>query len=375
MTDDRLPGPSGKPAFIKKMGPWLLMILSAIIGILLVELFCRLFVPSIGRAQGVQNWNQRAIFFDGPDTIFENHGDIFTYVPHTDIRNVTAFFSEDDFSIEYDYHFRTNNFGLVQDADIMTERETLLLLGDSFTEGQGADPWFRLVSPKIDELGYQAVNGGLLATGFQQWLKLERYLAGKELRIRKLVVLFISDDYRRPITHIPPAVLRCLSAPPLCREEESYFYRLPPREELSLWIAKVRTARGPELIWFKARAAALLPASYSVYKYFSMSKHFERAEQESHAAIGELIGTYGPENVAFIHLPQKDEISTGPNSIGSKARRSIQEERGRLYDGFKLCRLTATDYYPNDDHPNSGGYAKIAACVNNIIKEMVAGAR
>src|ERR1700730_4241409 len=131
MTDDRLPGPSGRPAFLTKMVPWLLIIPSAIIGVLLVELFCRLFVPSIGRAQGVQKWDQRVIFFDGHNTIFENHGDIFTYVPHNDIRNVTAFFAGDNFSIEYDYHFRINNFGLVQDADIVTERESLLLLGDS----------------------------------------------------------------------------------------------------------------------------------------------------------------------------------------------------------------------------------------------------
>src|SRR3984893_15331886 len=219
MMDVRLFSSSRKSTFIK-IGSWLLIIPSAIIGILLVELFCWLF--SVDRLrQGVYQWNQRIIFFDGRDTIFENHQDIFTYIPHDEIRNLTGFFSDDEFIVEYDYHFRTNNFGLVQDADIVTERESLLLLGDSFTEGQGADPWFRLVSPKIDELGYQAVNGGLLATGFQQWLKLERYWAAKELRTRKLVVLFISDDYRRTVTHIAPAVFECLSAPPLCRVEDS----------------------------------------------------------------------------------------------------------------------------------------------------------
>ena len=376
MTDDRLPGPSGRPAFLTKMVPWLLIIPSAIIGVLLVELFCRLFVPSIGRAQGVQKWDQRVIFFDGHNTIFENHGDIFTYVPHNDIRNVTAFFAGDNFSIEYDYHFRINNFGLVQDADIVTERESLLLLGDSFTEGQGADPWFRLVSPKIDELGYQAVNGGLLATGFQQWLKLERYLAAKELRTRKLVVLFISDDYRRTVTHIAPAVFECLSAPPLCRVEYSYFYRLPPREEMPSWIARVRMARGPMKTRLKASAAALLPASYRVYRYLKerilYSAMFAEAEQESHAAIAELIRIYGHKNVVFIHLPQKDEVDYGPNNLGLKARRAIEDAGGKLFDGFKLCQLTGTDYYVNDDHPNKGGYTKIAACAANVINEFIA---
>jgi hypothetical protein len=366
-----LPSLRGKPSFIGKIGPWLLTIPSALIGILLVELFCWLFVPSIG-------WNlpgrdPRVIFFDGRNPIFENHADIFTYLPHNQIRNVTAFFSDHDFSVEYDYRFRTNNFGLAQDTDIVPGRDSLLLLGDSFTEGEGAEPWFRLVSPAIDKLGYQPINGGVLGTGFQQWLKLDRYLAAKNIQIRKLVVLFISDDYHRSVWNIPPAVFECLSASPLCRVENSYLYRLPPREELSSWIAKVRTARGPIKPGLKMSTAALLPASHSVYMYFKQLVKFSQAEQESHAAISELVRIYGPENVAFIHLPQKNEISHGPSNLGLTARRAIGDAGGKLFDGFKLCQLTKADYYMDDDHPNREGYSKIAACAANVINELVAG--
>ena len=370
MTNDGLPRLHGKPAFIRtfirKIGPWLLIIPSALLGILLVEFFCWLFVPSIG--WNIPGRDRRVVFFDGRTTIFENHEDIFTYLPHNAIRNVTAFFSDDGFAVEYEYRFMTNNYGLVQDADIVPGRESLLLLGDSFTEGQGAEPWFRLVSPAIDKLGYQPINGGVLGTGFQQWLKLDRYLvAEKNVRIRKLVVLFISEDYHRRVWQIPPSVFECLSAPPLCRIEDSYFYRLPPREELSGWIAKVRMARGPMKPHLKGRAAALLPASYSVYMYFKQLNLFAQAEQESHAAIAELIRIYGPTNIAFLHLPQKDEVGHGPNNLGLKARRAIEDAGGKLFDGFKLCQLTVTDYYLNDNHPNKGGYTKIAACVANVI--------
>src|SRR5271165_812191 len=238
MTDDALPRLHGKPTLMGKLAPWLLIIPSALIGILLVELFCWLFVPSIG-------WNapardRRVVFFDGPNTIFENHEDIFTYLPHSEIRNVTGFFSDHDFAVEYDYRFRTNNFGLAQDADIVPGSDSLLLLGDSFTEGQGAEPWFPLVSPAIEKLGYQPINGGVLGTGFQQWLKLDRYLVANKTQIRKVIVLFISDDYHRPVWHIPPNVFDCLSTSPLCRVEQSYFYRLPPLEEVPSWIARIR---------------------------------------------------------------------------------------------------------------------------------------
>src|SRR4029077_1116528 len=186
----------------------------------------------------------------------------------SEIRNVTGFLSDNDFIVEYDYRFRTNNFGLVQDADIAPERDSLLLLGDSFTEGQGAEPWFRLVSPEIAKLGYQAINGGLMATGFEQWLKLDRYLAASKVRIEKIVVLFISDDYRRPVHNFRPDELRCLADLSLCRAAEDYLFRLPPGAELSSWIAKIRTARAPVLakIHFRVRAEALLPASYHVYE-------------------------------------------------------------------------------------------------------------
>src|SRR5437016_14288323 len=145
------------------MRPFLLIIASVFMGILLIELFYQLFAPSNTNTQAAQKWKP-VIFFDGRDTILQNHGDIFTYVPHSDIRILLGFISDSDFNVEYDYHFRTNNFGLVQDADVNLGRDSILLLGNSFTEGQGAEPWFRLVSPEIDKLGYQAVNGGLMGT-------------------------------------------------------------------------------------------------------------------------------------------------------------------------------------------------------------------
>ena len=374
ISDHRITSPSGRLRSFKKIGPFLLVIASIIIGILAVELSCQLFCSSIRRTQIVYKAIHRVIFFDGRDTIFRNHEDIFTYVPHSDIRNLTAFFSANDFEVEYDYHFRTNNFGLVQDADVMPGQASLLLLGDSFTEGQGAEPWFRLVSPEIEKLGYQAVNGGLRGTGFEHWLKLERYLAANDIQIRKLVVLFISDDYQRPVRNFDPSELRCLSTLTACRGEETYYYRLPPPDELSSWIAKIRTDRATIIkkIWFKTRAEALLPGTYRVYKF--LSERSDPAEQQSRAAIAELIRVYGPANVAFMHLPQEGEID-GPKDLGLRARYSIEEAGGKLLDGFKLCRLTSRDYYSNDGHPNRGGYAKIAFCVTNVIKQVIADNR
>ncbi len=359
----------GKPRLIRKVWSFLLIIPSVIIGVLLVELLFRLFVPSISNPQG-----KRIIFLDGRDTIFRNIGDIFTYLPHQEVRNLTVFYSDSGFHVEYDYRLRTNNFGLVQDNDISPDRDSLLLLGDSFTEGQGAEPWFRLVRPEIEKLGYQAVNAGVLGTGFIQWLKLEQYLAANDIRIRKIVVLFISEDYNRLAWNLTPDDLRCLSSLTLCQVEKSWFFRLPAENELSSWVIRIKASRASPTDrmptttmkrWFVAHLVTLLPASFSVYNYF----YLRRLGRQSNAAIAELIRLVGVENAVFIHLPQREEIANGPDALGSQARRAIQQAGGKLFDGFKLCGLTTADYYPNDEHPNGNGYSKIASCVNAIIRE------
>src|SRR6266852_1565495 len=127
MTDDRLSSPAQIPAMRRKIGTWLLMVPSIILGICVVELLGHLFLPSTGNSLAIHKHIHEILFFDGPGTIFRNQGDIFTYVPHSEIRDVTGFFSGNDFEVGYEYRFRTNNFGLVQDTDIAPNRESLLL--------------------------------------------------------------------------------------------------------------------------------------------------------------------------------------------------------------------------------------------------------
>ena len=385
-AEARRSGDGGTSRFsvVKRTASWLLVLPSMLIGLMLVELYCQLFLPA--RYTNNVNNNQRLIFFDGGGTIFENHGDIFSFVPHDDIRNVVAFFSPSSFNIEYDTRFHTNNFGLVQDGDVLPGRDSVLVVGDSFGQGLGAEPWFRLISPEIESLGYQPVNGALLGTGFAQWRKLEQRLIGGGIHIAKMVVVFISDDFQRQVWNATPAQFTCFTALPQCDLEKSFFYRLPPEKELASWVDKIRTARAPLLhqSWLGARAAAWLPATYHAYRYLKESYYggqqqnsagrasLMRAEDESREAIGDFVRTYGASNVVFVHIPQKDEIGK-PDQLGIKARQAIEAAGGHLVDGFQRCGLTETDYYPRDDHPTPQGYAKVARCVGDAIKAMIKG--
>jgi hypothetical protein len=343
---------------------------SLILGIIIVELFCYFFVPWMGRAS-LYDGNRRIMFFDGDGTIFQNHGKIFTYVPHNEVRSVTVYFSDKDFVVEYDNRFHTNNYGLVQDFDVVPPRPSLLILGDSFAEGQGADPWFRLLAAQTGKLEYQLINGGLLGTGFEQWSKLEQYLSIENVQIRKLLVIFISDDYNRAVWNFAPQVLGCLQSVSPCYRDKSLFVRLPPAPELAEWIDKIRTIRTAQATArdrVEQFARSLMPASYRVYHHLNVK--FSSNKRRSRAAIADLIRKYGTENVAFLHLPQKDETN-GPSELGLEARQAIRHEGGTLFDGFKLCRLSLGDYHIRDGHPNKQGYSKIAQCVHQVIKGML----
>jgi hypothetical protein len=355
-----------------------LVVASLVFAVILVELFCYLFVPSIGRVSASErllDWGHRIIFFSGAGSVFQNHGDIFTYLPHDDVRNVLGYFSDAGFKVEYDYRYRTNNYGLVQDFDVVPGRPSILLLGDSFTEGQGAAPWFRQLAAQSGKLPYQLINGGLSGTGFEQWSKLEHYLSADRVQIRKLVVLFISDDSRRGVWNFSASELDCLQSLAACRGDE-WYSRMPSDAELSASVDKIRAFRDTPRRRLVQRARFLLPASFRVYDYLRAEffSNAEHARERARATIADFITEYGRENVVFMHLPQKDEVN-GPNAAGMEERRAIRDAGGRLYDGFKLCHLTPADYHVRDPHPNAQGYTKIADCVSQVVRQIASPAQ
>ena len=66
------------------------------------------------------------------------------------------YYKENEFLKIWDYEFSTNNFGLVQKSDIYSDKDSILFLGDSFTEGQGATPWIDNFEGIISS--YQVIN-------------------------------------------------------------------------------------------------------------------------------------------------------------------------------------------------------------------------
>ena len=68
MIAGRFVDSAGKPTLVGKIGSWLLVIPSIVVGIIAVELFCR-WLPSSVDTNNITD-TQRVIFFDGPAEIF-----------------------------------------------------------------------------------------------------------------------------------------------------------------------------------------------------------------------------------------------------------------------------------------------------------------
>ena len=326
----------------------LLVVFSVLVGIGVVEIgdrvYHRVFPP-------LYSWDRRIIFFDGPDSIFRNLDDIFTYVPNSNIFSRTIYFSESSYSTEFAYEFKTNNFGLIQDNDLLRGNKSVLLLGDSFTEGHGAEPWFRRVAPQIEQLNYQPINGGLLGTGFLDWWRLEQVLSANEVVLAKVVVIFISGDVDRGKWNFSKAQLDCLRSVNLCDGTET-FVRLPPSNELGLWVGKIRTVRHDGNI--KARIKSTLPATYAVYRFLL---NFAAPPQTEFAklAINNLVEKYGRENVLFIQLPQKEELKGTILPNGLRARKFILDVGAQYADEIcSVAWMSQTFSYVTDTQTSRG---------------------
>ncbi len=364
--------------------------LATIVGVLIIDI--AVAVVAIEALAWLLGYNQSAgkyphgplVFLKGRGTVIERHGNAFTYAPHMQGRNVNIHYSDADFEIDFDYRFPTNNLGLVQTNDVVPDKKSLLVVGDSYTEGVGSPPWFAKLAPTIEKHGLQPINGGLRGTGFHMWWQLIQHLQRQGLQIAKLVVIFTSPDFTAPPMSFPDAYLKCLSAPVLknCNLEDYFFMPLPGRDQLPFWVDRIRKARAAwaldEQTWIEQRLKAAMPTSYRIYDFLRQEivPPSEPTDEEtddeasSRAALQAMAKRFGIENILFIHVPIKNERS--PEPIGLRARSAIAAIGGQFVDGFLRCGLSLSDYHEFDGHPNEAGYRKLTICVTQAIDRFAA---
>ena len=348
-----------------------LILLSLIFIVTIVEYFLGLFVTKQDYS------NQRYMLYksNNQNSVFKNIEGGFIYQPNIEIENTTFFYINNQWIKEFDYIMPTNNFGLVQTKDLYPEKKSILLLGDSYTEGVGAYPWFDKLNKNYESSNYQFINGGILGTGFESWFNLYNHLLIENIEISKIVIIFTSDDYRRGPWNMHENTLKCIENYKICKGDEN-FYGKPSLEDEINFLEKLRNFRDNKenqlhknilINYIKKTYPELRSLNKTIRRRLEIDKSPTIAK--SNEVIKYFINKY-EDNAVFIHIPTKFEsLFDNKELFGKKTFEFIEKNKGNIVDLFDKCNLKKEDFHIYDGHPNSKGYDKISSCISLVIEK------
>jgi hypothetical protein len=331
----------------------LLTLVSVFAGLLIIEVALRLFWSEPPSAR---------FLFITADTVGNVASGVPSFKPNASVHEVSIYKAPaGGFATEYDVRFHTNNQGNVQLADTFCNRATVAVVGDSFTQGQGSVPWFYDLEKNIPTGAQtpQLVNLGFMGTGVAIWKRaLEHYRSCYELS--KIVLIFIGEDWYRPVWDFTPADLECVSLNP-CKDPTIFFFPLQPGKtaaELEQEVSRMPPRGGPGSVR-SLTLARLAVKSIADRRKFALSQE----------AFSDIAGMVARQDLILLHIPMREETLTGPSS---QTRRAIDWLARGGYS-VQECPIGSSDFLPHDAHPNQTGYSKIRRCVEIILMKLVAG--
>ena len=350
----------------------LLLSFSLFISLAIVEIFVRSFVYKS------ENYNYRNTFllFE-QGNVFQNIDDFFVYQPNSNISASTYYLEKNSFIKVNNYKIKTNNYGLVQAKDLIPEKESILILGDSFTQGQGYGNWTDLLNN--DFAKYQIINGGILGTGPQQFLRLEEYLS-KKILIKKVILLYLGDDFRRDIYNHDKNRLNCLKNYKNCNGSEIFYgFPLMTRDPQSFLnhLRDKRFENNKEYLSFKRIRRSIKKKLSNLYVVnipigFLRATFYKSKNEKilkNFNAIEKLISKYD-DDIHFVNITQKKEILFMKKSYETiYANEFIAKKTKNIHQ----CNLdnNLDFFFKYDQHPNEKGYKHISSCISKILKKIL----
>ena len=349
--------------------------LSTIISFFLVEYSYRYIKDKDPKS----DYNIRTMLFEAGDN-FQNFNGYFKYFPNQEIRSTTLYSkseptSIDDLVIEYDYLIRTNNFGLVMKRDVSPNEHAIFVIGDSFTEGQGASPWFYELEDSYDANGAQIINLGILGTGPQQWENLASSTTQQlGLEVVATVVNIIPDDMNRPVWTFKQRVLNCLhnaSCDYVFGFQGYNFVSKESNHDIKLSVLN---------------SIINSPNRFSSGSTFSSIKDFLK---QSHVIV-DLYNFFKPKpsssaltdnEAALLSLNEAVSRNLYVNVVSQKSINSINysdhKTAKRLIEFLnenqikhKWCDIPVDGFHKNDGHPNAYGYNILRECTRYALSKL-----
>lgn len=293
---------------------------------------------------------------------FLNEGKIFKYFPNKKIYNETWYVNTNLQKKEYSSTIYTNNLGLVQKRNITSAEDVELIVGDSFAEGQGAEPWFYSLDREGYSNGRNFVNGAILGTSPVQWEMLKNNLADKYgLQYKSVSAIVLGGSTSGPVWNFSETGLTCLHTGD-CRKpyDDFYGYDFAEKndEEIKNGITKLYESEKKfrPVLWKKVKE---LYASFIPHRNFVAKSNVIKNRE----ALKRLLES--GQNPGFLLLvTTKWEI---PDKWTSDAQWVMDFAHQNNFQ-FSTCVLVEKDFHTQDGHPNAQGYEKILQCVRKATR-------
>lgn len=321
-------------------------------------------------------FDQRYMTISADSIINQNVIDpsFWVYKPNSEVRSSAVYANFFNAKLEYDCKFKTNVMGFVDTGDI-EDQVDFLVVGDSFTEGQGGCPWLTKNTIEQEERlnGISLLNGGFMSAGLRKFEQV-LYYAQTFVSVDNLVVVAISNDFKRDGPAKWHVDRDCYKIQKCSAINQFYFRDFSISEDELIREAKVRRhERGPMLLNELARYSRTVNLLLDYKEKLSSklvteddSKQRERAITftQNFNSLLRMKNLYP--NLNVILVPTRDEVGL----LGVKNGDSQLVEKYLKLAGvrYSWCELTGADFLPTDGHPNKKGYRKLFDCVVDVVK-------
>jgi hypothetical protein len=315
------------------------------------ELGARLILP-----EKLAGWREhifgvpRYVFYTAGS--FQNKAGYTKYAPNAVIREI-AYYPDGSgrMTPEYDCTYRSDRLGFLSNH-VDYEASDILLLGDSFAQGQGGCEWISRLDPAVRSRVYSTAVMGF---GAPNWRSVVADLKNLK-QPRKVLIVFITDNFVRADWQFTDGQLDCLNGRGDCAGYSAY----PISENMSEVAAQRHTARYAPKAGVALYLKSYLIASYGLYKILS-----------AESAVAQQVLLKPGLDIVLEWTRRYDVKFLWVNETGDMELTGARAQalaRGLAGQDVTRCRIPRDQFLPRDGHPTAAGYDVLKGCVEDVVR-------
>ena len=359
-------------SWISKLNALTTVCVSVLLAFLIVEFGYRAIIDRTEKGE----YHNRTMLFQAGNN-FLNYEGYFKYFPNQDIRSLTLYSKKnpkntDDIVIEYDYVIHTNNAGLVMRSNVIRGEQSTFIIGDSFTEGQGASPWFYQLEKDDLSAQHNPINLGILGTGPAQWKNLAESITEEfNLEVAGAIINILPDDMARKVWTFTNRELNCLHQQ-ICNYNYGFqgydFSQHQSNDDIK---ASVLTSLSFNDNSYKSNdyikdfiKRSRVISDLRLFFNDQTSHTHRKINEDAILALRDFLRGNFYVNV----ISQKNINSTNYLHYGNGADLiHFLETNGIRYS---WCDIPTKGFHTNDGHPNAYGYGIFLDCIKSSLGEI-----